>query len=53
MKALHGNTDEEEMSVKVCNIDGLQKEGRWEFVIEHTSHFMALSETHVTILMEK
>ena len=35
-------------SLKVCNIDGLQKDGRWEFVCDNLVDFMALTETHAT-----
>lgn len=33
-------------SLRVCNINGLQKDGRREFLYDSTVDFMAITETH-------
>ena len=53
MHILHSNHGDDEISLRVCNVDGLQKEGRWEFIVDNTTHFMALSETHATAFNQK
>lgn len=56
MHSLHGNTgtsDETMVHLRVCNIAGLQKPGRSEFLTEHTVDFLALSETHANAYTQK
>ena len=53
MHILHGNDRDDDVTLRACNIDGMQREGRWEFVVENTPHFMALSETHATLMQQK
>lgn len=42
MHNLHGNT----LSLRICNINGLDKPGRKEFICDETFDFMSLTETH-------
>ena len=53
MHILHGNDRDDDVTLRACNIDGMQREGRWEFVVENTPHFMALSETHATLMQQQ
>ena len=52
MHILNGNSPSAPFSLHVCNINGLQQAGRWEFITDHLYDFMAITETHATVLVQ-
>ena len=52
MHILNGNSPSAPFSLHVCNINGLQQAGRWEFITDHLNDFMAITETHATVLVQ-
>lgn len=56
MHIVHGNTkssNDQLICLRICNIAGLQKDGRSEFLADNTVDFMALSETHANIYTQQ
>ena len=51
MHILHGNHGS--FTLHLSNMNGLQKEGRWEFITENMVDYMAITETHATAYVQK
>ena len=52
MHIIHGNPAGY-FTLHVGKMNGLQKDGRWEFITEHLVDYMAITETHATAYVQK
>lgn len=56
MHSLHGNAGrlgDSMVHLRVCNVAGLQKTGRSEFLAESTANFLAITERHANAYTQR